>query len=171
MSVPQYPVTSIHVQVDHAPPQQTAATFTLARPIAADNVLIEVNGDAPDGVYHRPTGQFMDGDQDLVPGGDFHSRFSVLPGDMTTNGIVNLLDLYHVRTRMGRSTLSPGTGGSRYHDAADVNADGRINVVDLAHVRHRRYTRLPRTQPDLPPAPAPAASPTQDLFSATPVLA
>jgi len=43
----------------------------LARPLVNDRILIEVNGDAPDGVHMRDSQVFLDGDYDLQPGGDF----------------------------------------------------------------------------------------------------
>jgi hypothetical protein len=151
----------------------TAATWSLARPLANDAVVIELNCDAPDGVHVRNSQIFVDGDYDNVSGGTYRKRVYSLPGDAAPDGRVNAIDLAGVRRGVGGST-----GDMIYSAWYDVDASGRINALDLAAVRQRFGTRVPTGEPAAVAGTASpsslsalASSPTKELFASQPILA
>jgi len=58
-----------------------------------------------------------------------------LAGDADGNGLVNIIDLIFIRSRMGQNV---NTGNNRQ---ADVTNDGLINILDLVAVRKHLNTR------------------------------
>jgi hypothetical protein len=135
-----YPAGSVDYHMDWAR-GLGVATWTLAQPLRRDRFTIEVNGDPPDGV--RGPGGFLDGDHDLVPGGDYRVSIDVLLGDVGGNGDVTALDVAAVKRVLGRSYGDGHTGVGSYDTWADVNADGRINALDVAAVKRNLGTPLP----------------------------
>jgi hypothetical protein len=174
LRVPSYSVGG--VSYDEA---SRTATWTLARPLASDKILLDLDGSAG-GVRGIDTG-WLDGDwagaADAFPsgdgsrGGDFRFRLNVLPGDVNRTGAVTVGDVTDVLTRQASA---PPLRPARYDAFDDLNGDGRINVQDLALVRRSMFTRLPSGEPAslaavpaLPPRNRPA---TRDLFGSSPIL-
>jgi hypothetical protein len=161
------------------------ATWTLARPLGRDKVLLDLDGDTADGVAPAGTtpgaavplldGEWSNGvgaypSGNGTVGGDFEFRLNVLPGDVDRSARVNALDLWEVRRRLFTSAASPGAGGSRYSVFHDLNGDGRIDSRDLARVRRAQLQFLPAGEPSGSDSPA-ASLASSLLFSTTPILA
>jgi hypothetical protein len=174
VNVPTYPVASLDFD-----PATDVATWTLARPLGADNVIVEIEGDAPHGVRDR-SGQFLDGDEN-GPGGDYVSDVErVLPGSGNRDRDVNLFDLAGARSLYGRSTINRGPIPYHYDLFTDVNGDGAINVLDSTAIRRRMGTYLPFDEPAPSAAGAAATAAARSplrtrpiarsLFSSAPVL-
>jgi hypothetical protein len=145
----QYPVAEFFQA-----PGSGLATWTLARPLEAGRIAVELPAERAGSGGSRIT-------------------LSVLPGDATRSGAVNALDLGDVKRRL--NTTAGGGGsvvGPGYSPFADVNSDGRINALDLALVKQRLNTRLPAAGPTpLAVSALLAVDPiTRDLFSSAPVL-
>ena len=126
-----------------------SATWTLARPVGADRISVEID-----------TG-------DAVP--PHSSTANVLPGDANrSGGAVNVADLLAVRR--GRTAYSP---------FRDLNGDGRINALDevLARVNQRRQlpagpaTAAQSDEARPLNATARRTPPRRDLFGVSPILA
>src|SRR2546428_3605319 len=100
VNVREYAVASFRAEFDNDI-QRTIATWTLARPLVNDSVVIEINGDPPDGVRSRSSLIFLDGDYDQQPGGIFRQHFYCLPGDAAPDGRVNAIDLAGVKRGLG----------------------------------------------------------------------
>ena len=148
--VPAYPVTAVQSGYD-GERGTTLVTWTLARPIETDHVVVEVNGD---------------GDRDLEPGGDFRTPLGVVLGDVNRDMFVNALDVASVKGALGGYF---GDGRS-YYGSADINTDGRVNALDLAAVKRNLGQRLPGG-PRAATATDSAPSITEDLFGSAPILA
>jgi titin len=158
------------------------ATWTLAEPIWADLLTVALSREGQEGVTDD-AGNFLDGEWsdgsdsfpsgDDVPGGDFRASVAVLPGDVTRDGRVNVLDWVELRRRYGRSTASPGPAGSllSYTPFHDVNGDGAITVQDMLQVRRNLLRTLPPGQPAAPaPAGALTTSVTRALFGSQAIV-
>jgi hypothetical protein len=150
------------------------ATWALDRPVANDRLLLDLNGDPPDGVREGVEGNYLG---DFLQGGDFRLRLDILGGDAARDGQVNALDLATIKGRLNRSTTNPGDGTvNPYSILRDVTADGRINALDMAAVKQRLNTRLPDGEPGAvgaasdPPVLKPSF-PTRELFGSEPILA
>lgn len=150
------------------------ATWTLSRPIGCDRLLLDLNGDPPDGVREGIEGNYLG---DFLQGGDFRLRLDVLSGDGVRDGRVNALDLAAVKGTLNRSTSNLGRGSSNpYTILSDHNADGRINALDMSAVKQRLNTELPPVEPSAvagatSDSPALAgSSPTRELFASQPIL-
>jgi hypothetical protein len=123
------------------------ATWTLADPLAADRLLLDLDAE---GVTAVQGGQALDGDYagdfpsgDGIEGGDFRYRFNVLPGDITRNGQVNVVDLGQTRRR------TPGHHRPLPYDVlSDVNGDGAIDTQDQGLVTARLLDQLPAVRVD-----------------------
>ena len=165
VTVRNYVVASVEVE----PRPYTVVTWTLERPLANDRIVIELNGDAPDGVREGPAGRFLDGDLDSIAGGDFRRHLSCLPANASPDGSVNALDLAAVKQDLGHSA-----GEQFYTDRSDVDASGRINALDLAAVRQRLNNRFPPAEPAAAAAlttPPAGISVAKELFASAPILA
>lgn len=169
-NVADYPVASFEYRRDAA-----VATWTLARPFGADRILLELDGDGPNGV----NGGWFDGDGDFQPGGDYRLRFKSLPGDVTANARVTPVDYFAIRSNVSSTIDAAGTTGNRYNVMDDLTADGRIDGRDLMEVRRRVGTSLPWWEPAAPAAAAtqsapalrsPARPATRSLFSDASIL-
>lgn len=128
------------------------ATWTLAAPIAADKLMIDLNADI--GGVTDISGNLLDGEwEDGVsttsgnsePGGDFRFRFNVLPGDVDGNGMTISDDLALVRDALGTVV-----GDEGYLPGLDVNGDGMIISNDLVLVRNQLGAALPDEEPAVP---------------------
>jgi hypothetical protein len=173
-NVSSYPVSSLDFD-----PVTSVATWTLARPLGADRVIIEVEGDAPNGVRDYD-GQFLDEDGG-GPGGDYVSDvFRVLPGARNLGPEVNRFDFGGARNAHGRSITNVGSSPYQYDFFTDVTGDGVINVLDSTAIRRRMDTYLPFEEPAPSAAGAAAAAATRSplrtrpvsrgLFSSDPIL-
>ena len=155
VNVANYPVAAFSYDA----PNHTA-TWTLAQEVAADKLMIDLDGSVRTGVRAAgPIGMVMDGDWttgdaypsgDGAAGGDFLFRVNVLRGDADRAfNRVNAADLGYVKARLNRSTTSPTspTGGAPYTVFADVTADGRVNAADQGLVKARLNSGLPVANP------------------------
>jgi hypothetical protein len=151
VNVASYPITGfVYDPVSHT------ATWTLGRTIGNDNLILDLDGDAPNGVHAAGAGgQFVDGDWTTggtfpsgngTPGGDFRYRFKVLAGDVTRDGRVNAVDLSDAKRRLNR-TPGDGVVTGAYSAFDDVDGGGRINALDLSAIRQRLNQTLPATEP------------------------
>jgi hypothetical protein len=171
-----YPVASFSYRYDQVS-LNGIATWTLARPILADNILLVLDAHSPDGVRIPDTDILLDGDSDGHAGGDFRFRFDSLPGDVGGSRTVEAGDVLSVCSSLGTSTDHPGTWPNSYFVQRDVNADGRIDARDLAEVRRRLGDYLSPWQPtaaavqSAPPTSPRARPVTRGQFGAAPILA
>ena len=124
------------------------ATWTLAAPVRADRLRIEL----PAAAVTDRLGAAL--------GAGLSRPVNVLPGDVNGDGTVSATDLLLVRSRVGKSAVNPGAAPAAYTPFHDVNGDGVINASDLVLTRNRLGTALPAAA-----APAPAAL-SDGLFSA-----
>lgn len=120
------------------------AIWTLAQPLGAGRLRLGLASDGPDAVI-GDNGAALDGEPtaagpsgDGAPGGNFQLQFSVLPGDVSRNGVVTALDLVALRNRVGAIF-----GSDSYSVFADLDGNGSINAIDLALLRGRLSTLLP----------------------------
>ena len=114
------------------------ATWTLASPIADDNVLLELDGSDSNGV--NAGGVLLDGawtnglstypSGNGAAGSNFDFQFDVLPGDVNASGGVNLTDYLLVRSQIGDTTTSSG-----YNFRYDVTGQGSITATTASIVR------------------------------------
>jgi len=167
-----YSVSGFQYELNESTFQGTA-TWTIGGGgfLRPDRLVFEIDADAETGgVVQRTSRVPLDGDGDLIPGGDFRLNLFVVPGDAGGgDGIVSPSDFRTVRAKLFSTSENPGTGYASYNPFCDLDGNGRIGVTDLAHVRRRMYDRLPR--PTVSLAPSMSSSVTADLFSAVPILA
>ena len=157
--VPEYATSNFSYD-----PATLTATWDLSAPLAADKLLIDLDGDSAAAVTGAATGVLLDGDAatttlhlpsgDGEAGGDFALRFDVLPGDVDRDGGVDLADTEAVRDRQGTSPASPGTPPNTYTAFHDPNGSGAVNIFDTLAVRNLDGTARPAAAPGLPAAPA-----------------
>ncbi|MCH8921949.1 MAG: metallophosphoesterase [Planctomycetes bacterium] len=131
------------------------AVWTLARPLRADRLLIDLSGSVRDAAGNQLDGDWVD-QSSRFPSGDgqrhedepFRFRLNVLPGDtglsLDTGGAgrVGREDSLDVIFRLGQ-----GVNDTRYDPRADLNADGWIDIADLREVVYRLGSRLPTGAP------------------------
>jgi hypothetical protein len=171
----EYPIASFSYRVDPLN-FNGIATWTLARPLVADNILLVLDAHSPDGVRVPDSDVLLDGDRDGHAGGDYRFRFRSLPVSLSGNSRVTVGDLLSVRARYGRSTENPGTGPTSYSLRCDVTADGRMDARDLAEVRRRIGDSVPAWQPTAaavvsqPAASSRARPVTRAVFGSEPIL-
>jgi hypothetical protein len=104
------------------------ATWRLAEPITADNLLAIVNGDIED----------LAG---LPLAGDLLLRFGVLPGDVNRDGLVSRADIAASLPEFA------DTMGAGYDPLHDLTGDGVVNILDAVAIRDAIGASLPSTQP------------------------
>lgn len=129
-------------------------TWSLAAPIAADRLLLDleneqtldVAGNRLDGDWIDAASVFPSGDG--ASGTDFLFSFAVLPGDVNQSGTVTQADFAAALQHVFASS-----GAAEFDALCDVDANGIINVVDLIRIRNAFSTSLPAG------APSPSASP------------
>ncbi|MCH8923494.1 MAG: lamin tail domain-containing protein, partial [Planctomycetes bacterium] len=129
-------------------PSRTAS-WTLQRPVEADNLLIAVSANVRDGSGFPLDGNWTDaastfpsGNGAIDSGDAFQFRLNVLPGDVTSAGGVSRGDLLAVIGALGTSADRP-----RYDARLDIDGDGRIGVDDLRQLLLRQGSRLPSAEP------------------------
>ena len=167
VNVASYPVTGFAYE-----PITHTGTWTLGRSIGNDNIILDLDGDAPNGVRAAGAGgQLLDGDWATggtypsgngTAGGDFRFRVNVLPGDVTRDGRVNALDLSDAKRRLNRTPGDGVTSGGAFSAFADIDGGGRINALDISAIKQR----LNQTSPPGLPAGllVKASSATRDLL-------
>ncbi len=117
------------------------ATWTLASPIGADKLSLDLqstgpyavtdtSGDALDGEWTNSVSSYPSGNG--VAGGDFNFTFNVLPGDVSQTGVVNAQSLAVVSSNW--LTVGP---------AGDLNGDGIVNSQDLALISSQWLAAVP----------------------------
>jgi hypothetical protein len=116
------------------------ATWTLATPIEADRVLLDLT---------TPQGNFDLGS--LTEDGEL-LRFNVLPADANQSGATSFLDTIAVNNHLNQTTAHPSY--SIFHD---VNGSGTINEADRTLTIAHGFTGLPVGEPPLPANPSPSA--------------
>jgi hypothetical protein len=135
-------------------PSTRVATWTLAQPIAADRIVLDLDGDLrTSGVRGAGTGgllldgEWTTGDAfpsgDGSPGGDFQFAMEVLPGNVNRTGPVLADDFSSVKARFFRSTTNPGAGPTGYSVFHDVDGSGSILADDFSGVKSRFFSSLP----------------------------
>ena len=134
------------------------ATWTLSSPIAADQLLLALNADGASPI-HDAAGNRLDGEWtnpsatgdtntsvypsgNGVSGGDFQFRFSVLPGDVNQDALVQAGDGLTVRAALGS-----GPGQAGYSIFADIDGNGLIQASDGLRVRAGLGNSLPSGTP------------------------
>jgi hypothetical protein len=138
-------------------PATHVATWVLEKPLAAEDVRLELEGDSPGAVTDTSGNRFRGGDE--APA-DIAIGFRTFPGDVNEDSRVNALDMSFVKQRLNTNATDSDLGG--YNPLADVTGDGRINASDLAAVKQRlNNSFFWATHPDSAAAAAP--------FSAAPV--
>jgi hypothetical protein len=144
------------------------ATWSLAAPLPADRVVIELDGDAG-GLAAPGAGGILDGEWadgaafpsgDGAPGGDFRFAINVLPADTNRDGRVNASDLLPVRSRLSTHIARPGRGAFTYDVRYDLNGDGNINAIDLSLALRNQRLSLPPP----PPVGASLATPRRSVW-------
>lgn len=60
--------------------------------------------------------------------------FWAIAGDVSEDGVVNILDLSYMARSLGASPANPGTGWGQYNPYCDLDSDGNVDLVDLATV-------------------------------------
>jgi hypothetical protein len=153
-------------------PDRFIATWTLSQNLAAEKVLIDLDGDGVNPVNtpitSKSSGLALDGEWvngsdtynsgNGTPGGDFEFRFNVLPGDVNRDGSVLSNDVLLVRNAQFQNP-----GGASYSIFYNVNGSGQsgsfpfeILVDDVLQVRNLQFTSLP-SGPDPVGMPQPAS--------------
>ena len=152
-------------------PSTFTATWTLAVPIGADKLLIDLSdsvysgGVALDGEWTDETSTFPSGDG--AAGGDFQFRFNVLPGDTDRSGLTELADGGGIRDR-----LFVRAGAPSYSAVHDLNGSGGIDFVDWLIVRANQGTSLPPGAPVAPVgAPGAPIAPIVPIAPSAPIAA
>jgi hypothetical protein len=126
------------------------ATWTLHDPIGADRLRLEVSDEVTDhaglpldGNWTNAASSFPSGNGAIDLADDtFRFRFNVLPGDVTSGGMVERRDLLAVIGALGSDTARP-----RYNARLDVDLDGSIGLDDLRAVLLRQGSQLPSAEP------------------------
>jgi hypothetical protein len=141
-NVSQYEISSFRYDFD-----TFAATWTLQEPIGVDTLSVELadsvrdlDGNPLDGDRSTAPSAYPSGDG--VPGGDFHFRFSVVPGDVDGSGATDMNDFAAMRTRQFNRAGDPD-----YDVLHDLDGNGLINVADWISVRNRLGSELPSDTP------------------------
>ena len=130
------------------------ATWTYEEPLASGDYDLRLRGNVSDAQGHplgTIAGPLPSNSIDTPVIGDLSYRFSVLPGDVNRNRIVDALDTSQIRG-LFRSTI----GDAQYNLFADINADGRIDNADLIESQQQLRMPLPDLQTAIEPM-APAA--------------
>lgn len=129
------------------------ATWTVASAFGVDKLLLSLNADGPDPVRsiggRRLDGEWTNGASivsgDGTPGGDFHFRMNMLPGDVDANNRTNISDTIQTRDRQFTEI-----GDLLYTVFHDMDGNGVINVLDTVRVANNQFGILPTPDP-LPP--------------------
>jgi hypothetical protein len=142
------------------------ATWTLPQSISTDKLMISLNADGSnpiqdlagnrlDGEWTNPASTTDPGGSvypsgDGTPGGDFHFRLNVLPGDADRSGTVNFSDLSKLLASYGMSSGASWSQG-------DFTGDGAVNFTDLSKLLAFYGKSLPSGDPPAGSFPAAAS--------------
>jgi subtilisin-like proprotein convertase family protein len=121
-----YPITMTYNPVTHTATLKISATTTFG----LDKVTLGVlsNSATHTGVQDNPGGA----PGNYLTGGNFSFTFSVLPGDVDGNGVVNVIDALAIRTDMVAGV---------YDIFADLNGDGVVDDNDFNIARSKNGTK------------------------------
>ncbi len=133
-----------------SPAGEYKAIWQLEFPLDAGRYELRLGDSVVDADDFNFDGEWSDGvsvkSGDGEPGGDFSFAFTLLPGDVDGNGVVNILDAIQIRNLRGVPSTDP-----EYSARHDIDARGSVDDVDL-------YVALVRAYDVLPPLPAPSAA-------------
>ncbi|MFZ5829853.1 MAG: hypothetical protein ACOY3P_07185, partial [Planctomycetota bacterium] len=124
------------------------AWWTLPHAIGADKLLLCLDADS----ICDEAGNLLDGEWtdcvscisgDGSPGGDFHFRFNVLPGDLNGDGLVGQSDF-------GIFAYNYGAGPFATPFMGDLNGDGSVSNSDFGIFAFRYGSSLPAGEPVAP---------------------
>ena len=128
------------------------ATWTLSSPIANDKLMLDLDANGMATVCSAATGESLDGawtnGQSTFNSGngqggtDFDFRFNVLPGDVNSNNVTNLIDVVAVNQKMGKNA-----GAAGYSIFLDVDGSGSITLTDRVAVQAVAGSVLPTGNP------------------------
>ena len=132
-------------------PATFTATWTLAGNVLRDKLMLDLDGDAPNGVAdaagNRLDGEWASGSAGQsfpsgngTAGGDLRFRLDVLPGNVDGTGAVNLADFGRLRAAFGRPLTATSI-------LADLTGDGAVNLADFGVLRQRFGQALPAAEP------------------------
>jgi hypothetical protein len=125
------------------------ATWTLAGPLRADKLLLELSDDIHDESFKPLDGNWASGASSFPSGNGlidsddrFTFRINVLPGDVDGDAEVTRRDLLDVLFRLSATAES-----GRYDPRLDVTGDGLIDIEDLRGLVQRLGVTLPNGDP------------------------
>lgn len=129
------------------------ATWIVGSAFSVDKLLLSLNADGDDPVRslggRRLDGEWIDGVSLIsgngTPGGDFHFRLNMLPGDVDANNRTNISDTIQTRDRQFTQV-----GDLIYTVFHDMDGSGAINVLDTVRVANNQFGILPTPDP-VPP--------------------
>jgi hypothetical protein len=110
------------------------ARWTLLSPLDVDLVLLNLDGDSPDGVADL-TGNFLQG-------GDLSRTLKILAGDFNGDGAVTSADAVGIRNQF--AVYLPNDQSPSIF--ADLNGDGVVDVNDYIQLRGRVGRRFPTSR-------------------------
>ncbi len=140
-------------------PTSFTATWTLASPIGADRLHLDLSSSGPAAVTTLAgsalDGEWTDGASNYpsgngTVGGDFTFSFNVLPSDANQDGVVNGLDIAQVASNWLQNNV-----------AGDINGDGVVNGLDIAGIASHWLSALPESSGNVASVAALAAVPAQ----------
>ncbi len=130
----------------------TAATWTLAGDLPADEITLAVTDAVLDASGNRLDGEWANGSDDYpsgdgLAGGAFLFDVNVLPGDADGNAKANARDYITYKRHCGDTGVGPAEG--------DFDGDGDVDRDDLAVLRSAwgESVTVPPPAPIAPPAP------------------
>jgi hypothetical protein len=132
--------------------------------LGGDRLVIDVNGERPDGVTAVSGGLLLDGDNDGAPGGSMRARFDVSPGDTDRGGAVLANDFSDVKRKFFSTTANRRSGPAAYSVFHDVDGSGAILADDFSEVKKRFFQSLP-------PSPSQSAGSMTSRVFATDLIA
>jgi len=146
---PDGPVLPSIAAFEHIPPR--IAVWRFNAPLDASKYLVSLEdtiqdtlGNALDGEWLAGSDAFPSGNG--TPGGDFHFRFNVLPGDANQSGMTNVRDGLGLRER-----IDTVPGDPNYSPMWDFAGDGAIDVAnDETTIQTNMFTWLPAGEPEAP---------------------
>lgn len=118
-------------------PSTFTATWTLAEPISADKLLIDMS---------MAGLSLQDVAGNIIELADPHYRFGVLPGDVDGSGRTLINDVILIR-----NALSSTLGDPVYTALLDLDGNGRVLINDVILARNHLSASLPDGEPEAAP--------------------